>query len=231
MKSLVDALEAQALSSGAQAVSGKKSVQIPITPEVAFADSLDSTSSLDSSKKDTPAETKKAPPKSARRRSREFALQAIYQWQIAAHSAGDLETQFAEADGFKRADVPMFSALLRGTIKASPSLIEQLTPHLDRPWTEVSPIERSILLLSSFELIHTLETPYRVILNEAIELAKSFGGTDGHKYVNGILDKLAAIIRADEIAHQAASGLPIKKRVAASVPTVTVKPRRTPRPE
>lgn len=199
MKSLVDALEAQALSSGARAGPGKKSVQIPITPEVAFADSLDSARSLDSSKKDTPAETKKAPPKSARRRSREFALQAIYQWQIAAHSAGDLETQFAEADGFKRADVPMFSALLRGTIEASPSLIEQLTPHLDRAWTEVSPIERSILLLSSFELIHTLETPYRVILNEAIELAKSFGGTDGHKYVNAVLSGIAPLLRAPEV--------------------------------
>ncbi len=228
MKSLVDALEAKAQSSGAQAAAGKKTIQKLITPESAF---VDSAGTLDSSEKDTAAETKKAPPKSARRRSREFALQAIYQWQIAAHSAGDLEAQFAEADGFKRADVPMFSALMRGTIKGSPALIEQLTPHLDRPWAEVSPIERGILLMSSYELIHTLETPYRVILNEAIELAKSFGGTDGHKYVNGILDKLAAIIRADEISHQAASGVPVKKRSAASVPTVTVKSRRTPRPE
>ncbi len=227
MKSLVDALEAKALSGGAQAVGGKKPVQNLITPESTF---LDSAGALASSEKDMAAETKKAPPKSARRRSREFALQAIYQWQIAAHSPGDLEAQFAEADGFKRADVPMFSVLMRGTIKESQTLIDQLTPHLDRPWAEVSPIERSILLLSSFELIHTLETPYRVILNEAIELAKSFGGTDGHKYVNGILDKLAAIIRADEISHQGANGVPVKKR-AASVPTVTVKSRRTPRPD
>ncbi len=227
MKSLVDALEAKALSSGALAVPEKKSARKSIEPE---ADRADLAGSLAGSEKDAAADTKKAPPKSARRRSREFTLQAIYQWQIAAHSPGDLETQFSEADGFKRADGPMFSALMRGTIKASPTLIEQLTPHLDRPWVEVSPIERSILLLSSFELIHTLETPYRVILNEAIELAKSFGGTDGHKYVNGILDKLAAIVRVDEIAHQAASGLPYKKR-ASSVPTVTVKPRRTPKPE
>lgn len=200
MKSLVDALEAEAAKAKA-----KTKTALPDTTEATA--------------------TKKGPPKSARRRSREFALQALYQWQVAAHSPGDLETQFSEADGFKRSDVTLFSALMRGTIKESSTLIEQLTPHLDRTWTEVSPIERSILLLSSFELLHMAETPYRVIINEAIELAKSFGGTDGHKYVNGILDKLAATVRADEIMHQVASGDPVKKR-AASAPKVTVKARR-----
>jgi transcription antitermination protein NusB len=202
MKSLVDALEAEAAKSKAKAV-------VPDAGETSV---------------------KKGPPKSARRRSREFALQALYQWQVAAHSAGDLETQFSEADGFKRSDVTLFSVLMRGTIKESQSLIGQLTPHLDRAWTEVSPIERSILLLSSFELLHMAETPYRVIINEAIELAKSFGGTDGHKYVNGILDKLAATVRADEITHQTANGDPVKKRVA-STPKVTVKTRRVSKPE
>jgi transcription antitermination protein NusB len=202
MKSLVDALEAEAQKAKVKAAA-------PDTGEVVA--------------------TKKGPPKSARRRSREFALQAIYQWQVAAHSAGDLETQFSEADGFKRSDVTLFSALMRGTIKESQSLIGQLTPHLDRAWTEVSPIERGILLMSSFELLHMSETPYRVIINEAIELAKSFGGTDGHKYVNGILDKLAATVRADEITHQTANGDPVKKR-AASTPVVIVKTRRISKP-
>jgi transcription antitermination protein NusB len=209
MKSLVDALEAEAAK----------------TKSVAKAKSAAS----DQHEADVDvAATKKSPPKSARRRSREFALQALYQWQVAAHSPGDLETQFSEADGFKRSDVTLFSALMRGTIKESSRLIEQLTPHLDRPWAEVSPIERGILLLSSFELLHMAETPYRVIINEAIELAKSFGGTDGHKYVNGILDKLAVTVRADEITHQAASGNPVKKR---AVPTVSVKQRRVSKPE
>jgi transcription antitermination protein NusB len=205
MKSLVDALEAEA----AQAKAKAKTV-VPDTAEATA--------------------TKKGPPKSARRRSREFALQALYQWQVAAHSAGDLEAQFTEADGFKRSDVTLFSALMRGTIKESSTLIEQLTSHLDRAWAEVSPIERGILLMSSFELLHMPETPYRVIINEAIELAKSFGGTDGHKYVNGILDKLAATVREDEIMHQAANGDPVKKR-AASAPKVTVKTRRVSKPE
>lgn len=204
MKSLVDALEAKTVKAEVKTAA----------PDVAEA--VDETTA------------KKGPPKSARRRSREFALQALYQWQVAAHSAGDLETQFSEADGFKRSDVTLFSALMRGTIKESATLIEQLTPHLDRAWTEVSPIERGILLMSSFELKHMPETPYRVIINEAIELAKSFGGTDGHKYVNGILDKLAAIVRADEITYQATNGHPVKKR---AVPTVSVKQRRVSKPE
>lgn len=215
MKSLMDALDAEATKANAEA---KVKAKAEVKAKAAAPDAADATV------------TKKGPPKSARRRSREFALQALYQWQVAAHSAGELEIQFAEADGFKRSDVTLFSALMRGTIKESSVLIEQLTPHLDRAWTEVSPIERGILLMSSFELLHMPETPYRVVINEAIELAKSFGGTDGHKYVNGILDKLAAIVRADEITHQAASGNPINKRVA-STPVVTVKSRRVPKPE
>lgn len=226
MKSLVDALEAQAGAPAGVIPPLPKTAKRPKQSAAGLPDNLAAESIADAAIE----ATKKAPPKSARRRSREFALQALYQWQIAAHSPGDLETQFGEAEGFKRGDVKLFSTLMRGTIKESSHLTEQLTPHLDRPWAEVSPIERSILLMSSFELIHMVETPYRVILNEAIELAKSFGGTDGHKYVNGILDKLAATARADEITHQAASGLPIKKR-AASAPTVIVKARRTPRSE
>lgn len=168
--------------------------------------------------------------KSSRRRSREFALQAIYQWQLAGQSVGDIEKQYADADGFASADVPLFQLLVKSAIKNSEALSVQLTPHLDRPWHEVSPIERGIMLLGAIELTTMPETPYRVIINEAIELAKSFGGTDGHKYVNGVLDKLAAVVRADEIAGQNENPTPRKPRAEGmkvpATPTVTVKARR-----
>jgi transcription antitermination protein NusB len=165
--------------------------------------------------------------KSARRRSREFAVQALYQWQLAEPSVSEIEAQYALAEGFNKADASFFVALVKGVVKESVTLIEQLTPHLDRPWKEVSPIERGVMLLSGFELAHIVETPYRVIINEAIELTKSFGGTDGHKYVNGVLDKFAAIVRAEEIAHQTQEpGEVTKKPRETKTAAVTVKPRR-----
>jgi N utilization substance protein B len=138
--------------------------------------------------------------KSPRRRSREFALQAMYQWQLAKQSIGEIEAQYKTAEGFDKADQALFKTLVVGVIQNAATLEAAMTPHLDRGWSEVSPVERSVLLIAGFELVHMPETPYRVIINEAIELAKSFGGTDGHKYVNGVLDKLAAIVRAEEIA-------------------------------
>lgn len=161
--------------------------------------------------------------KSARRRSREYALQALYQWQLAGQSLSDIELQYAQADGFSRADSTLFSVILSGVLKHAETLKEKLQPHMDRPWKEVSPIESGILLIGAFELLNLPETPYRVIINEAIELAKSFGGTDGHKYVNGILDKLAATVRVDEIAFQAdvPEPKPEKKTVAVKVTTKT----------
>lgn len=168
--------------------------------------------------------------KSARRRSREFAVQALYQWQLADPSLDDLEKQYAAADGFAQANAPLFSALVSGVMKHADGLREQLQPHLDRPWAEVSPIEHAVMLIAAFELAHSPETPYRVIINEAIELAKSFGGTDGHKYVNGILDKFAAEARADEIAFQAANPSERKPRVEKKAPSVVTKPRRVAKP-
>jgi N utilization substance protein B len=138
--------------------------------------------------------------KSARRRSREFAVQALYQWQLAGQSLADIEQQYAQAEGFAKADSNLFSVVMSGVMKHADTLKDKLAPHLDRPWKEVSPIESGILLIGAFELTDLPETPYRVIINEAIELAKVFGGTDGHKYVNGVLDKLAATVRAHEIA-------------------------------
>lgn len=138
--------------------------------------------------------------KSPRRRSREFALQAMYQWQLAQQSPHELEQQYKTAEGFDKADAALFKTLIVGVVQNADTLSTAMTPHLDRPWAEVSPVEKAVLLIAGYELIHMPETPYRVIINEAIELAKSFGGTDGHKYVNGVLDKLAAVNRAEEIA-------------------------------
>ena len=164
--------------------------------------------------------------KSPRRRSREFALQAIYQWLLASPSLSDIEKQYAAAEGFERADAGLFSVIVSGVMKHADALREHLVPHLDRPWAEVSPIESAILLIGAFELVHAPETPYRVIINEGIELAKSYGGTDGHKYINGILDKFAAQVRAAEIEYQAANPAESAPRAKRKAPTVTTKTRR-----
>ena len=137
-------------------------------------------------------------PKNARRRSREFALQGLYQWQLAGARITEIKQHLATVTGFDRADGEYFSALLSGVINHAAGLEEALQPHLDRKIAELSPIERSILLIAAFELSNLPEVPYRVVINEAVELAKSYGGTDGHKYVNGVLDKLAALVRPDE---------------------------------
>jgi N utilization substance protein B len=140
--------------------------------------------------------------KSARRRAREFALQGIYQWQLSRDAATTIAGQLRDVKGFDRADQTLFERLLGGVIGDAPRLEAIVAPYLDRPIDELSPVERGILLLGAFELTDFPETPYRVVLNEAIELAKSFGGTDGHKYVNGVLDKMASKLRPDEAAAQ-----------------------------
>lgn len=143
--------------------------------------------------------TSRSKGRSPRSRSREFALQALYQWLMADTSWSDIEKQYKDADGFDKADAALFKSITVGAMQNAETLQASLVPHLDREWGAVSPVERSILLAAGFELAHMPETPYRVIINEAIELAKAFGGTDGHKYVNGVLDKFAAVVRADEV--------------------------------
>lgn len=137
--------------------------------------------------------------KNNRRRAREFALQATYQWLVNESTAEDLLAQLQEQKDFAKADQPLTEALLRGVIANAAALRELVRPNLDRDIAQLSPVEHALLLQSAFELRDHLQTPYRVIINEAIELAKSFGGTDGHKYINGVLDKLAAQLRATEI--------------------------------
>jgi N utilization substance protein B len=137
---------------------------------------------------------------SPRRRSREFAMQGIYQWIYTGDSAAQVLKNLSELDDFNAADSEFLAAGLRGTIGDAEALRSRIEPFVDRKWDEVSPIERSILLLAAWELVHSPEIPYRVTINEAIELGKRFGGTDGHKYINGVLDKLAASVRPEEVA-------------------------------
>ena len=135
-----------------------------------------------------------------RHRAREFALQGLYQWLLNNEDAATVVNNIRAAHGFDKADGDHFSVLLYGTIKDSVALRDSVAPLIDRKLTELSPIEHGILLIGAFELKNNMEIPYRVVINEAVELAKSFGGIDGHKYVNGVLDKLAAQFRADEVA-------------------------------
>jgi len=142
----------------------------------------------------------KAPPKSARRRSRELVLQGLYQWRVGGADEAAIEAYAPEMEDFAKADREFFVGTLRGVIGQQEKLTEQISAHIDRAFTELSPIEACILMLGAFELSNHPETPYRVVINEAIELTKAFGGTDGHKYVNGVLDKVAAVVRPDEVA-------------------------------
>jgi len=136
--------------------------------------------------------------KSPRRRAREFVVQGLYQWQVGGQDQTSIEAQAGGVAGFDEADTGLYRALLERTLADAAALQALLAPFVDREWAEVSPIERSILLIGACEFKHFPETPYRVVINEAIELAKSYGGTDGHKFVNGVLDKLAPVLRAAE---------------------------------
>ena len=137
--------------------------------------------------------------KSPRRRAREFALQGLYQWQLSGNDEAAIAAHLRDSSGFDKADREFFVGLLHGVLAQHALLQEQLQVYLDRPFAELSPVEASILLAGAYELSSYPQTPYRVIINEAIELTKSFGGTDGHKYVNGVLDKLAAKLRPVEV--------------------------------
>lgn len=137
--------------------------------------------------------------RSPRHRAREFALQGLYQWLLNQEEAAAVMAHIRLAHGFDKADSAHFDELVSGTIRTADDLRGQLAPLVDRPITELSPIEHAILLLGAHELAGHPEIPYRVVINEAVELAKSFGGIDGHKYVNGVLDKLAPVLRAAEV--------------------------------
>ncbi len=143
--------------------------------------------------------------RAARTRAREFAVQALYQHLVGQQSSGDIDEFTRQLQGFNKADSAHFDALFRGCVETAAVLDKLIEPHLDRPWLEISPIEHCIMWLGTYELQHCIDVPWRVVLNEYIEQAKAFGGTDGHKYVNGILNKLAPQIRAAEVAADAAA--------------------------
>lgn len=153
---------------------------------------------------------RRARPRSARRRARELALQGVYAWLLrgdqGSEDAGEIDAHLRNSNGFDQADAVWYDTLLHGVIRQAPGLRECFSPHIDRSLAELSPIEHGILLIGSFELVHLIEVPYRVAINEAVELAKSFGGTDGFKFVNGVLDKVAAEVRATEVQAAANQG-------------------------
>ncbi|MNR77838.1 hypothetical protein D3C72_85210 [compost metagenome] len=134
-----------------------------------------------------------------RHRAREFALQGLYQWLLNNEDVRVIETHIRQAHGFDKADAEHFDALIYGTVKQVVELRAGLAPLIDREISALSPVEHAALLIGAFELKNHIEIPYKVVINEAVELTKSFGGIDGHKYVNGVLDKFAISAREVEI--------------------------------
>jgi len=147
---------------------------------------------------------RKAADKSGRTRAREFALQALYQHLVGGNEAGDIDTFTRDLIGFHKADAVHFDALLHGCLEATVALDALITPHLDRKMAEISPVEHAVLWIGTYEFKNCLDVPWRVVINECIELAKAFGGTDGHKWVNGVLNQLAPQLREHEVARDKA---------------------------
>ena len=134
----------------------------------------------------------------ARSLSRKLALQALYQWQLTGQTAAELRNQYAEDAGFADADVDYFRELLNGITDGAAALDATLAGLIDRPVGQLDPVERAVLLIGLYELGQRLDVPYRVVINEGVALAKRFGATDGHKFVNAVLDRAARGLRAAE---------------------------------
>jgi N utilization substance protein B len=149
---------------------------------------------------------RKAAAKSNRSRAREFALQALYQHLVGGNSAEDIDMFTRDLSGFHKADSVHYDSLLHGCIENAAALDALMLPLLDRKMAHISPIEHAIIWMGAWEFQHFLEIPWRVVINEYVELAKEFGGTDGHKYVNGILNGLAPALRSVEVQADRASG-------------------------
>jgi N utilization substance protein B len=128
------------------------------------------------------------------------ALQGLYEWLLGGAEAGVIDAHMREQEGFEKIDRAHYDALLHGCIAQAAALDAVIARHTDRKTAQLSPVEHAVLLIGTYELTHCVDIPYRVAINEAVELAKSFGGTDGHKYVNGVLDQAAAELRPVEVA-------------------------------
>lgn len=142
---------------------------------------------------------RKAASKSGRSRAREFALQALYQHLVGHNESAAIDAFTRDLSGFNKADSAHYDALLHGCIEQAEALDALVTPLLDRSLAEISPVEHAILWIGAYEFSHCVDVPWRVVINECIELAKSFGGTDGHRYVNGVLNQLAVQLRPEEV--------------------------------
>ncbi len=149
---------------------------------------------------------RKASAKSNRSRAREFALQALYQHLVGRNEAEAIDIFTRDLAGFHKADSVHYDALLHGCIREAAELDALIGPLLDRKFAEISPIEHGVMWIGAYEFRHCPEVPWRVVINECVELAKEFGGTDGHKYVNGVLNGLAPGLRKAEVEADKASG-------------------------
>lgn len=136
---------------------------------------------------------------STRKKARRYAVQGIYQWQLSGNPVKDIELQFLESINAKKVDIVYFQDILVNTLTSVSEIDELLIPHVERDFEEVNPVELAILRLACYELNSRLDIPYKVVINEALELTKTFGASEGHKFVNGILDKLARQLRVLEI--------------------------------
>lgn len=151
-------------------------------------------------------EPRKTSAKPARSRAREFAVQALYQHLVGKQDPASIDAFTRGLSGFNKADSVHFDALVHGCIKEAAELDALILPLLDRKVELLSPIEHAVMWIGAYEFLHVADVPWRVVLNECIELAKEFGGTDGHKYVNGVLNGLAPKLRAAEVEADRASG-------------------------
>lgn len=142
---------------------------------------------------------RRASARAARTRARGFALQALYQVMVGGNPADEVDLFTRDLSGFNKADAVHFDTLLHGCAEHATALDALILPMLDRKLTELSPIEHAVLWIGAYELQHCIDIPWRVVLNECIDLAKEFGGTDGHKYVNAVLNQLALHLRATEV--------------------------------
>lgn len=147
----------------------------------------------------TQASEKKSP-RGTRARSvaRKLAMQALYQWQLTGQSAADINLQFLAGEDIDGADREYFTELLKGCVGDKEKLDRAILPFVDRPLDQLDPVETSILMIGMFELLNRIEIPFRVVINEAVDLCKRFGATDAHKYVNAVLDRAAREIRKAE---------------------------------
>ncbi len=135
----------------------------------------------------------------ARRKARRALVQAVYEWQLSANNVADIRANFLEGEALKKADTVFFDELLNLVVRQASVLDDAFAEVLDRPIGQLNHVEHAILRLATAEFIHRIDIPYLVVIDEYVELAKTFGAQDSHKYINGVLDKLAAQLRSIEV--------------------------------